>query len=119
MTTSSTRFVPSSDEYKAPERPIDRIRQITAKLPKVDAQGRALPRGEADPSVTDFVEPPSSDEPPTAAAGSLQPNAAQGVGGVPVPTPAAGGSTLERIAAELNRKLVPPIPEGFVPAPPR
>ena len=123
---STTSFVKRSEEYQAPERPFDRLRAITAKLPRVDANGRDLPRGEADPTVTEtvtapHVAPPTAVEPPPAEpAQGMTPVPSQGVGGVPVPAPTpGGGSTLDRIRDELTRKLAPATPEGYRPAPPR
>jgi len=113
--SSSTDFVPSSDEYQPPERPRDRIAAILrAKLPRhVNANGVPI----AGPDVTDLATPPT--EPPPVA-GASQPNPLHATGtGAPVPAPAAGLTALDRIAAELTRKLAPELPEGYVPAPPR
>lgn len=60
--TSTTEFVPSSDEYTAPERPFDRLRAITAKLQPVDGQGHDIPRKTPDPTVTAVVEPGAPSE---------------------------------------------------------
>ena len=56
--SSSTEFVPSSEEWTAPERPRDRIRAILAKkLMPVTKDGFDRPRATPDPSVTELVTP--------------------------------------------------------------
>jgi hypothetical protein len=110
------RPVPSSSDgsYTRPDTIQSRIAEKMKRMPRVNCDGHDLPPATADPSVITIV-----DAAVPAAPAAMLPNAAQGGGGVPVPTPAAGGSTLDRIAAELTRKLAPPIPEGYTPAPPR
>jgi hypothetical protein len=92
-----------------------RIAEKMKRMPRVDFNGRDLPPATADPSVISIVDAAAPTVPTVPA-----PNPAQGVGGgASVPAPTAGGSTLDRITAELTRKLAPPLPEGYTPAPPR
>jgi hypothetical protein len=116
--SDTSRPVPSSADgsYIRPPSVQQQIAEKLKRMPKVDAHGHDLLPADPDPTVAPIVDPA------TPQARTPRPNPLQGVaGGVSVPTPPVG-STLEQLADQLAHQLadpVAPIPEGFVPAPPR
>jgi hypothetical protein len=101
---TSTRPVESGDGYTRPESSHSRIADQLRKLPRSvnGATGRPLPP-ETTPDPTVSAVSPSPTSPPS---GSH----------VPVPTPPAGATSLERIADEARKHLDLPLPAGYVPS---
>jgi hypothetical protein len=67
--TSSTHPAPTLEGYDPPTQEAQRERMLAQarKLPRVDHNGRDLPRDTPDPSVTNVVPPPAPGQVPTMA----------------------------------------------------